>query len=294
MSAPVSSAPMKRSMISTGMVRSASKTAIGSPVAASAPARTAAPLPRCGRRRTLKLRPRCECATLARWNVAAVASVEPSSARMISPSISRSRKNSAHRPRLSSMRRASLYAGNTRLSINERRAIRYAPRGPYPCPRGASQPALSVSRGEAARLGEDSLAARRTAAPEATSVAARSRTAALVAVAVPLSLGALPCLVVVPVLVHCADREVHPPHAIDLGHLDLDLVANFDRVLDAVHALRRELADADEALLAGEVLNERPDAHDARDLAVVDLANLGLLGEALDHGARLLAPLGLG
>jgi len=85
--------------------------------------------------------------------------------------------------------------------------------------------------------GEDALSARRTAASEPTPVAARSRTAALVALAVPLALGALACLVVVAVLVHCPDRQIDPAHEVDLSHLDLHLVADLDRVLDAVHAL---------------------------------------------------------
>src|SRR6185503_2512589 len=50
---------------------------------------------------------------------------------------------------------------------------------------------------------------------------------------------------------------------------------------------------ADEAFLAGEVLDERADAHDASDLPVVDLPDLGLLGDALDHLAGLLATLRL-
>src|SRR4029077_11076343 len=81
---------------------------------------------------------------------------------------------------------------------------------------------------------------------------------------------------------------------VDLGNLDLDLVADLDHVLDGVHALRRELADPHEAFLSGKVLDERTDAHDPRDLAVVDLADLGLLGEALDHGASSVPALGLG
>src|SRR6266566_6054857 len=144
--------------------------------------------------------------------------------------------------------------------------------------------------------GEDEeLSARRTAASEATPVAARSRTAtALVALAVPLALGALAGLVVVTVLVHGPDREVHPAHAVDLGDLDLDLVADLDDILDRVHALGRELADPHEAFLPRKVFDERSDAHDPSDLAVVDLADLGLFGEALDHRASPVAPLGLG
>src|SRR5205085_11822295 len=54
-----------------------------------------------------------------------------------------------------------------------------------------------------------------------------------------------------------------------------------------------DLRHPDEALLAREVLDEGADGHDPRDLAFVDLADLGLLGEALDHRASLLAALRL-
>jgi hypothetical protein len=108
MSAPLPSASRKRSMISTGIVRSASRKTMGSPLAASMPARTAAPFPRCGRRSALKVSPFWGSVIFARWKVAAVGSSEPSSARMISAASPRERKNSAHRARDASRRRASL------------------------------------------------------------------------------------------------------------------------------------------------------------------------------------------
>src|SRR5207245_3511772 len=110
--------------------------------------------------------------------------------------------------------------------------------------------------------GEDvELSARRTAASESTPVAARSRTAtALVALAVPLALGALTGLVVVAVLVHGPYREVHPAHAVDLCDLHLDLVADFARILDAAPALGRELAAPHDALLPGQGSAERAHA----------------------------------
>src|SRR5205823_9722699 len=125
----------------------------------------------------------------------------------------------------------------------ERVATRSAPRpgapapwAPTPAREERDPPALSASCGEAARLSEDALSTRRAAASETTSVAAGSRTAAaLIAVAVPLALGALTRLVVVAVLVHGPDRQVHPTHAVDFGDLDLDLVADFDGIFDGVH-----------------------------------------------------------
>src|SRR5207247_532142 len=165
MSAPVSSASRKRSTISTGMVRSASRNAMGSPRAASMPARTAAPLPRWGSRSTLKVRPVCPRAIFARWKISAVASPDQSPARMIS--------------------------------------------------------------------------------------AARA-----------LALSALPRLVVVAVLVLRPNREVHTPHPVDLGNLDLHRVPDLDDIFHAADSVGRELTDAHEPFLARKVLDERADAHD--------------------------------
>ena len=71
------------------------------------------------------------------------------------------------------------------------------------------------------------------------------------------------------------------------------MLADLHRVLDAVHARVRDLRDPDQAFLAGEVLDERADGHDPRDLAFVDLADLGFLRQALDHRAGLLPAFGL-
>src|ERR671934_956593 len=127
--------------------------------------------------------------------------------------------------------------------------------------------------------------ARWPAAPEGASTTPRA--AALVTLAIAFALGPLALLIAVAVLGHRPHREVDAAHAIDLRDLHRDLVAHVHHVLDAVDALRRELADADQSLLAREVLDERPDTHDPGDLALVDLADLGLLGETFDHRARL-------
>src|SRR5947208_3445917 len=170
--------------MSIGIVRSASRNAIGSPVAAFTPARTAAPFPLCGRCRTLKVSPACGRAVFARWKMSTVA------------------------------------------------------------------------------------------------------------VAVPFR--ALACLVAVAIaLAHRAHREVDPALPVDLGDLDGHRVTDLDDVLDPADAILRQLGDPHEAFLAREVLDERADAHDPRDLALVDLADLGLLRQPLDHRPRLLAALGL-
>src|SRR5207249_661004 len=137
--------------------------------------------------------------------------------------------------------------------------------------------------------------ARRSASTEAASTPTRtaSRPTPVVAIAVPLALGALPGRVVATVLADRADREIHAAHAVDLGHLHLHLVADVHDVLDPVDPIGGKLAHANEAFLPGKVFDERADAHDPGDLAVVDLADLGLLRQALDHRSCLLAAFGL-
>ena len=53
------------------------------------------------------------------------------------------------------------------------------------------------------------------------------------------------------------------------------------------HVVVGQLADADEALLAGQDLDEGAEAHDAGDLAQVQRADLDLAGERLDPLDRL-------
>src|SRR5204862_3903206 len=79
------------------------------------------------------------------------------------------------------------------------------------------------------------------------------------------------------ILVHGADREVHPALPIDLGDLDLHVIADLNGVPDVVHPLVRHLGHADEALLDGEVLDEPAHGHAPRDRAHVDLTHLRLL-----------------
>ena len=56
--------------------------------------------------------------------------------------------------------------------------------------------------------------------------------------------------------------------------MTIDLVADLDDVLDARHAVVGQLADADEAFLAGHDLDEGAEVDRAGDAAGVDLADL--------------------
>src|SRR4051812_44569058 len=82
-------------------------------------------------------------------------------------------------------------------------------------------------------------------------------------------------------------REVDPTLAVDLGDDDHDLVADGHDVLDGRHVVVSELADADEAFLARQDLDEGAEAHDPGDLAEVERADLDLAGQALDPLDRL-------
>src|SRR3990172_8978790 len=82
-------------------------------------------------------------------------------------------------------------------------------------------------------------------------------------------------------------REVDATLAVDLDDHDHDLVTDRHDVLDARHVVVGELADPDEALLAGQDLDERAEAHDPGDLAEVQGPDLDLAGQALDPLDRL-------
>ena len=91
-----------------------------------------------------------------------------------------------------------------------------------------------------------------------------------------------------------APREVDSSSVVDLDHLDHDLVADVDDVLDLVDMVLGELADPDQALLLRHDLDEGAEAHEARHLALVDPADLDVVGEVVDHRHRLLARRGVG
>src|SRR5258708_3453988 len=177
---------------------------------------------------------------------------------MVSPARAAARKSPADVARLAAGRRPSLYAGR----------MREGPRWP----RGSAPPdAASAAGTEAAAV--------------AVSRATLGEPGTLLARAPRELLG---------VLVDRADREVDAALPVHLGDLDLHVLADLDGIFDVVDTLVGDLGDPDQAFLAGEVLDERADGHDPGDLALEDLADLGLLGEALDHRAGLLAALRLG
>src|SRR5690348_1211742 len=91
------------------------------------------------------------------------------------------------------------------------------------------------------------------------------------------------------VALHCRlARQVDATLAIDLGHDDHDLVADRYDVLDRGHVVVGELADAHQAFLAGQDLDESAEAHDPGDLAEIQTADLNLAGDAFDHVDRSL------
>src|SRR5439155_1102810 len=131
-------------------------------------------------------------------------------------------------------------------------------------------------------------------ATAAGTAAESAATIAAFAVLIARALRALTLLVAVAVLLaHRTDREIHATLTVDLGDLHLHGVADVHDVLNAIDPFGRELRNAHQAFLAGQVLDERADAHDPRDLAVVDLADLRLLGHSHDHRLGPLATVGL-
>src|SRR5438309_1889250 len=83
--------------------------------------------------------------------------------------------------------------------------------------------------------------------------------------------------------------QVEPTLAVDLDRLDHDLVADVAHLLDALYPMVGELGDVDQSVLVRQHLDKGAERHDAHDLALVDLADLDLVGEALDPVDRLTA-----
>src|SRR5947207_3968096 len=75
---------------------------------------------------------------------------------------------------------------------------------------------------------------------------------------------------------------------VHLEHLDRDDVALLEHVGDLAHALVGELRDVHQAVRAGEDLHEGPEVDDLAHRAAVDLAHLGLRGDAADVLARVV------
>src|SRR5260370_27285151 len=85
--------------------------------------------------------------------------------------------------------------------------------------------------------------------------------------------------------------QVETTLAGDLRRLDDDLVTAAGHALHPLDPMVGELGDVHQPVLVGEHLDEGAEGHDANDLALVDLAHLDLVGEALDPIDRLLAGL---
>ena len=82
--------------------------------------------------------------------------------------------------------------------------------------------------------------------------------------------------------------EVDSALVVHAENHNLDLVANGNDVLDLLDALGVELGNMHESLFAGRVFDEAANWDDARDLAGVDGAGLGVLDDCVDDGQRLV------
>src|SRR4030042_4051479 len=71
---------------------------------------------------------------------------------------------------------------------------------------------------------------------------------------------------------------------VHLQHLDHHLVPLAEDVGDLVHPLTGELRDVQKTLRSGQDLDEGAEIHDLLDRALVDLADLRVLGQPLHHG----------
>ena len=89
-------------------------------------------------------------------------------------------------------------------------------------------------------------------------------------------------------------RRILPSRS-TLDDLHLDLVALLQR-RPSTRSTRvvRDLGDVEQAVGVREDLDERAEVGDALDRALVDRADLGLRGEALDDVERLLHGVGIG
>ena len=83
-------------------------------------------------------------------------------------------------------------------------------------------------------------------------------------------------------LVHDAHRQTDLAALIDLENLDLDFLAFAQDIGDLLDPLVADLGHMDETVLAAHEVHERTEIDEVDDLAVVDLADLGLLDDALD------------
>src|SRR5689334_6040143 len=120
------------------------------------------------------------------------------------------------------------------------------------------------------------------AAAVTATVAARSPIAAFTRLARRAGVGKLfPRL-----LVDEAHRQAHLPALVDLEQLDLHLLAFAQNVADVLDPLVLDLGHVNQPVLAGHEGHERAEVDDARHLAGVDGAGLGLGDDAADPLAR--------
>src|SRR5207302_8468828 len=87
-------------------------------------------------------------------------------------------------------------------------------------------------------------------------------------------------------LAHGLAREVHAALAIDFGDLDIDLIADIDRILHTLHAVLGQLADVHQPILVGQDLDEGAEGHDADHLAPVVLPDLDFAGQIANQLLR--------
>src|SRR2546421_5089756 len=83
-------------------------------------------------------------------------------------------------------------------------------------------------------------------------------------------------------LVDRLHRQPRLAAIVEAEQLNLDLVAFLDDVGGLLHAVRRELADVDEAVLGAEEVHEGAELHHLDHGAVIDLADLRIGGDRLD------------
>lgn len=80
----------------------------------------------------------------------------------------------------------------------------------------------------------------------------------------------------------CATREFDAAFLIDAEAFHPDLIAEFDDVFGLLDAEVGEFADMDEAVLAGQELDERAKVFDGNNFAAINLADFGFGGHADD------------
>src|SRR6187455_246010 len=89
-------------------------------------------------------------------------------------------------------------------------------------------------------------------------------------------------------------RQLDAALLVGLEDLDANDLAFLQVVGDLLDALVRDLADVEQAVLAGQQVDQRAEVEDLGDRAFVDLADFDLGGDLLDALLRELGLLGVG